>query len=356
MSGPIRSLSVALATALVALTACGSDDSAEPATTPPAADAAAGTTTEPAAAPATAASPESSVTDAAAFPVTIEHKYGSTTIDAEPVRVVALGVTDQDPLLALGVTPVAVVDWRGSAVHPWNAELLAGAGAVGLEDPAAGIDFETIAASEPDLIVSLWSGITESDYATLSEIAPTVAQSADYPDYGAPWDVNTRTIGLATGRTDEAEVLIDEVEALIDETSDAHPELADRSITIAADFADGSLYITEPDDARYDVLAALGMDTAPESLRGIDTLSFEQVDQLNALDAVFWITLADATIATDPVYTAQPIHTEGRDIFPTTESQLGLALTFSTVLSIPYLLEHLVPLLAAAVDGDPATS
>jgi len=47
---------------------------------------------------------------------------------------------------------------------------------------------------------------------------------------------------------------------------------------------------------------------------------------------------------------------EGRDIF-----FIGLgdtlygSLSFSTVLSLPYAVEHLGPQLAAAVDGDPAT-
>jgi ABC-type Fe3+-hydroxamate transport system substrate-binding protein len=46
--------------------------------------------------------------DSAAFPVTIEHKYGETTIEAAPERVVSVGFADQDPLLALGIVPVAI--------------------------------------------------------------------------------------------------------------------------------------------------------------------------------------------------------------------------------------------------------
>lgn len=336
-----RFLALTLVACVAAASACGSDDSSADSTTPG---------EDGAVASETPAGAE------AGFPVSIEHKYGTTTIESEPARVVALGPTDQDPLLALGVVPVAVVDWRGTAVHPWNEDLLGDASPVGLEDPATAIDFEAIAATEPDLIVSLWSGITEEEYATLSEIAPTIAQSGDYPDYGTPWDVNTRVVGQATGRSAEAEALIADIEADIDTARQAYPELEGVSVTVASDFADGSLYLTPPDDARYDLLEALGMDTAPATLDGIETLSFEQVDQLNTVDVVFWITIPGATIESDPVYTAQPIHTEGRDIFPTDESELSLALTFGTVLSIPYTLEHLTPLLAAASDGDPTTN
>lgn len=37
----------------------------------------------------------------AAFPVTIEHKYGSTQVTEDPERVVTVGLTDHDAVLAL---------------------------------------------------------------------------------------------------------------------------------------------------------------------------------------------------------------------------------------------------------------
>ena len=56
---------------------------------------------------------EAAAAPADAFPVTIEHKYGETTIDAEPQRVVSIGFAEHDGLLALGVIPVGVRDWYG---------------------------------------------------------------------------------------------------------------------------------------------------------------------------------------------------------------------------------------------------
>ena len=49
----------------------------------------------------------------AAFPVTIKHKYGETTIEKAPERVVCVGLTDQDTLMALGVVPVGITYWFG---------------------------------------------------------------------------------------------------------------------------------------------------------------------------------------------------------------------------------------------------
>jgi iron complex transport system substrate-binding protein len=67
---------------------------------------------------ADAASEPTSTTsvDPDAFPVTIEHALGETTIEAEPTRVATLGWTDQDHVLALGVVPVGAtkITWGGN--------------------------------------------------------------------------------------------------------------------------------------------------------------------------------------------------------------------------------------------------
>lgn len=63
---------------------------------------------------------------AGAFPVTLEHKYGSTTIAEQPRKVVTLGLSDQDAVLALGVKPVGAVDWFKEQPYgkwPWAKDL-----------------------------------------------------------------------------------------------------------------------------------------------------------------------------------------------------------------------------------------
>lgn len=104
----------------------------------------------------------------AAFPVTIEHKYGSTTIVKTPERVVSVGYNDHDALLALGIVPVAVREWFGDqpfATWPWAEDELGNAEP---EVLATGeLDFERIAALQPDLIIGLYSGLTEDEYTTL---------------------------------------------------------------------------------------------------------------------------------------------------------------------------------------------
>lgn len=45
-----------------------------------------------------------------AFPVTVEHAFGSTTVDKAPERVVTVGYTDDQTALAFGVKPVGMTD------------------------------------------------------------------------------------------------------------------------------------------------------------------------------------------------------------------------------------------------------
>jgi hypothetical protein len=62
------------------------------------------------------------------------------------------------------------------------------------------------------LILALYEGLDQSEYDTLSKIAPTVAQSAQYDAFGAPWQDMTLTAGRALGRQQQAQELVIAVE------------------------------------------------------------------------------------------------------------------------------------------------
>ena len=49
----------------------------------------------------------------AAFPARVEHQFGTTTVPVEPQRIVVVGVTEQDTVLALGYKPIATTEWYG---------------------------------------------------------------------------------------------------------------------------------------------------------------------------------------------------------------------------------------------------
>lgn len=303
--------------------------------------------------------------DSSAFPVTIDHKYGSTTITAKPERIVTVGLTDHDALLALGIVPVGTTEWFGGypgSIWPWAQDEWA---ALGGEVPEAvggeSINLEKIASLQPDLILALYSGLKQEEYDLLTQIAPTVAQPADYVDYGIPWQELTLTAGKAVGQADAAQTLVDEVEARFAQVQADHPEFV--GATAVATMAWQGIYLYGPQDIRSRLLTALGF-VLPEGIAEITgstfggNLSMERADLLDT-DVIIWIDPQEAEGELGgPVYQALPVHTEGREVLLSSDDELAIggATSFVSVLSLPYLLDNLVPMLVAALDGDPATA
>jgi iron complex transport system substrate-binding protein len=369
--------------ALVGLTlvvaACGSDDSSSTADAA-ASDAATGETTadtvaatepadttsdtvaEPAATePSETTEDGSSGTDSATFPVTIEHKYGETTIEEEPRRVVSVGFAEHDTILALGVTPIAVRDWYGDqpfATWPWAQDELGDAEPEVL--PSTELNFEQIAALDPDLILGIGSGMTESDYATLAAIAPTIAQPDEYADYGTPWQMQVEITGAALGRSEEAAQVIADTEQLFTDARAEHPEFEGQTAAAAFTFEDQpGAYSSE--DPRSRVLTDLGFVIPPEfDERGADsfyfTVSQEELAELDT-DVVVWIVSSEAeyaAISAMPLRETMTAYTEGREVIA--DPLLSGAFSFSSPLSLQFVVDELVPELALAVDGDPQTA
>jgi iron complex transport system substrate-binding protein len=300
------------------------------------------------------------------FPVTIEHTFGTIEIPAEPQRIITIGFSEQDSVLALGVIPVAVREWFGkqpNAVWPWAQDELGDAEPEVLTMPFGELDFETIAALEPDLIIATHSGITAEEYETLSQIAPTVAQSGDYPDFGMSWQEQTRVIGRALGRLERAEELIAEVEAHIADAAEAHPEFDGATIAWASPSGDGQYWAVGTSTPPMQFLAALGF-RLPDELAGVigdldsAEISSEQLGLLDTDVLIVQVSSEDerSAIEEDPLYQQLDVASEGRTIFFVgQDNPIYRALSFSTVLSLPFAVDNLVPILAIAVDGDPDT-
>ncbi|NOK63327.1 MAG: ABC-type Fe3+-siderophore transport system, periplasmic iron-binding component [Chloroflexi bacterium AL-W] len=351
----LHRLMVALFAAVLMLTACGGQQSAENVPEPTEVPEAEAPESEVAEEP----SEESETTvSTEGFPRTIEHKYGSTTIEEVPERVVTVGLFEQDVLLALGIVPVGTTEYFGGypgAIWPWAQDELE---ALGGDVPdvvggADGINFEAITALNPDLILALYSGLTAEEYELLTQIVPTVAQPSEYVDYGVPWQELTVTVGQTVGQEAEAQELVDDLETRFVQIPEEHPEFVGATSVVATLF-DG-IYLYGPEDARGRLLTSLGFtlpdiaaEVAGDSFGG--NLSTERADLLD-LDVVIW--LADPAQADEvggPVYQSLPVHTEGREIFLSNDEPLGGATSFVSVLSLPYLLDELVPQLAEAVE------
>lgn len=110
-----------------------------------------------------------------AFPVTIEHVYGETTIESKPERVATVAWANHEVPLALGIVPVGFskASWGDdddNGILPWVEEKLDELGGEEpvLFDEADGIDYEAVADTNPDVILASYSGLTQEEYDTLS--------------------------------------------------------------------------------------------------------------------------------------------------------------------------------------------
>nr|WP_042183100.1 iron-siderophore ABC transporter substrate-binding protein [Kibdelosporangium sp. MJ126-NF4]CEL15355.1 ABC-type Fe3+-siderophore transport system, periplasmic iron-binding component [Kibdelosporangium sp. MJ126-NF4]CTQ95606.1 ABC-type Fe3+-siderophore transport system, periplasmic iron-binding component [Kibdelosporangium sp. MJ126-NF4] len=324
-----------LAACLLVLTACGS-----------------GSTTTP-----SAPQSGSGAAESGAFPVSIEHKYGSTTFKAEPKRIVLVGLMEQDALLALGVVPVATTEWlrkHEGAIAPWAAAKLGNAPKpTVLPNEGSGPEFEKIAALRPDAIIGLYSGLTQEQYDKLTKIAPTVAQPKEYPDYGIGWQEMTRKVGKVVGKSAQADKLVADSEALIAKARKDNPKFEQSTAVIATTWEGYFVYGSQ--DPRTRLLQSLGF-KSPEQLDKVIgdkfglSISKEQTEMLDQ-SVVIWLAgpQTKEALEKDPVYSSLKVAREKRDILIDEASDYGSAVSFISVLSLPFLLEKYVPQLAAAV-------
>jgi iron complex transport system substrate-binding protein len=290
------------------------------------------------------------------FPVRIEHKYGVTEIPSAPLKVVTLGLSDHDAVLALGIKPVGAIDWFGErpyGVWPWASPLWAG-----FEPEIVGnredYRYEKIIGLEPDLIISLYTGMKKEQYETLSKIAPTVAQSGKVADYAMTWEDMTMVTGRALGKEAQAKTLVDGINARFAAARQAHPEFAGKGVAVVDSFQPGQYAVFPPFDPKVKFMTALGFQVPPSIVTLVGNqnaamISSEQVDVLE-VDRLIWLCAdptAETRVKADQLYAKLKVASEGRALFvPYTTPPIGAAFSFNTVLSIPYALDNALPLLA----------
>lgn len=375
-----------MAVGVMALTACGSDaetagtsaaspavgsiEASSDATTqessladPSGQTASDGTTAGGAAADGAAAGGTTADRSAAAgvaFPVTIKNFFGDAVIEKAPKRVLTVSWQNQDVAIALGVQPIAISKqtYGGDAegLLPWVKEALGDSPMPELLDETNGLDFEAIVAAKPDVILAAYSGITDTDYATLSAIAPTLA----YPTapYATDWKETTTLIGEALGKSTEAAALIVDTESYVSDKGAEFPQLAGKTFAYMAFPTDTEINVYTPTDARVGLLAGLGLKVAPSvsefatgSTNYFEPISKEELDTITS-DILILLAGNEAeasSLLADPYIAAMPQVASGAVAVITGES-LVMAASAPSVISIPWSMDEYVPLLAAAAD------
>ncbi|MEK4665991.1 iron-siderophore ABC transporter substrate-binding protein [Niallia sp. FSL R7-0271] len=299
------------------------------------------------------------------YPITIKHALGEAVIEKKPERVVTIQWGNQDVALALGVVPAGfsaanfgVQD--DSGLLPWTAEKLEELNA---ENPNVfqdtdGLDFEAISDAKPDVILAAYSGITQEDYDTLSEIAPVVA----YPKaaWATTWREQVELNATGMGMKEEGEQLITDVEDMIKEKLTKYPQIEGKKVVWVNFSADdlSKLHLYTPVDSRVAFLKELGLDY-PDSVKDLITdpnsysleLSAENVEALNDADVIVGYGNDDLynAIKADPLLGNIPAVKRGSVAFIASDTPLVAAGT-PTPLSIEYTIDEYLELIGGAID------
>ncbi|WP_025134796.1 ABC transporter substrate-binding protein [Leucobacter sp. PH1c] len=302
--------------------------------------------------------------------VVIEHAHGSTTIPEKPKRIVALGWMSPDIVAALGTNPVGIEEVWGaddSGYQPWFSDYVMehyGETPEIIPNAQEGPNYEAIKALDPDLIIGLYSGLTDVEYQRLSEIAPTL------PYLTRPWDPSTweemtRTIGTAMSEDAKAEELISETEELVSSLAEDHPEFEDKTFVWGLTLTEGStdlgVYLNY--DPRVRITEELGfrstsaMDTFLSTAEGDNWYTGVSLERLGDVEADLFAAWAGSaeegtfTVENPVVSKWQPIANDAYVIYGDTAQ--ASAISAPTVLSLQYILPQYVSDLADALQGTP---
>lgn len=299
------------------------------------------------------------------FPITIDHAFGHTVIGQRPERVATVAWANHEVPLALGVVPVGFAaagfgDEDGDGLLPWVAARLDDlcADTPPLFDEGDGIDFEAVAATQPDVILAAYSGLSRSDYDTLSMIAPVVA----YP--ASPWSTDWRQMirlnAQGMGMAAQAETLIADLEARIAATAAAHPELSGKTAMFITHLDSTDLSVIRfysANDTRVQFFRDLGLGmpqsvtdaTLPGQFSGeVSAELIDQFDDVNIFVSYGSPELRDRLIA-DPLVARMPAVANGALVMLDNDA-VGTGAN-PTPLSIPWVLDDYADRLAKAAQA-----
>ncbi|WP_433332041.1 iron-siderophore ABC transporter substrate-binding protein [Spirillospora sp. CA-294931] len=294
------------------------------------------------------------------FPVTVDHAFGSTKISEAPKRVVTVGYTDDQAVLALGTKPVGMVDQYPNppgkspdinTQWPWVKDKWGDTRPeVVMSNGDSGPNFEKIAALRPDLIVAVYSEIDRAAYDKLSKIAPTVGRTkAEKEPFSAPWQDNAVHIARALGKESEGNRLVQAIQGKLDAARKAHPQFANQT-AVAVSWYKNSVAPFTTTDVRGRLISGIGFKGATEidKVAGgkfSTVLSPERIDLID-VDRVFVINdQADtAALKKFQLFTNLSAVKNGKVTYllDSEGPAIGAAMSQGTLLSLPYAIDEMV--------------
>ncbi|WIE72776.1 iron-siderophore ABC transporter substrate-binding protein [Curtobacterium sp. MCJR17_020] len=280
-----------------------------------------------------------------AFPVSITTGLGTTTIDSQPKRVVALGWGDAETALELGVQPVGASDWLafgGDGVGPWLKDAYTKSPKIiQTLEPS----YEDILKLNPDLILDVKSSGDKDRYDKLSAIAPTVAIPKGGENYLASTEQQTTMIAKALGKESEGKKLLSDLDDAYAAARKAHPDFEGKTAVVGAYSSEGfGAYAST--DSRSSFMKNLGF-TIPSAIdkeagKAFSvTLSDENLDLLDADLTLILPIYVDASKAeSDPLFQKVPSVEAGHYIV-FDDKDVSSAFSMGTTAAIEWALDKL---------------
>ncbi|WP_223843046.1 ABC transporter substrate-binding protein [Amycolatopsis methanolica] len=290
--------------------------------------------------------------DASAFPVSITHKFGTTTIEKAPQRVVVIGTStdDLDAAVALGVTPVAFFNKSGMDGVPSWLEGKVGPAKTQIVNAASGVNAEQVGALTPDLILATADYGLEEEYANLSKIAPTIGYATEWGSQS--WQEHLDVVARALGKTADAKQVETNTQGAIDQLKAQYPNAVGKTFTASVGNTAGKMFtLVSQKDFAVQLVESLGLKLSPTVTDAAQTdagsptgsLTPEQYDKLAADLVIVAYTSPDYQTAFEGNQLVAPIKAGN---YLVVDMETISALRAPTVLDIPWVLEKLKPGLA----------
>ncbi|MEM1281816.1 MAG: iron-siderophore ABC transporter substrate-binding protein, partial [Cyanobacteria bacterium P01_H01_bin.152] len=230
-------------------------------------------------------SPDQSIASAAHDLKRIKHAFGETEVPANPTRVIALGYTTVEAMVAHGVQPIGVP----SGVIDELSHLSLDQETVSEIGAPNQPNLEKMTVLKPDLILTS-KYRTGDGYGQLAQIAPTVVLDIDS---NAEWKELTRLCGDALGKSTATEALTATYAAKLQQVKD---QLSPKPRASIVSIFPGRIGASGTETFAGSVLADAGIARPPSQAQaqGPQNVSLESLDLLDG-DVIFIMVLQGDT-------------------------------------------------------------
>ncbi|MEM7061881.1 MAG: iron-siderophore ABC transporter substrate-binding protein [Cyanobacteria bacterium P01_B01_bin.77] len=210
----------------------------------------------------------------------IKHAFGETEVPTNPTRVIVLGYTTVEAVIAHGVQPIGAPDGVVSSLSHLSLDNDITADIGSPTQPS----LETIVALKPDLILTSKYRLGDG-YDQLAQIAPTVVLDID-DDH--QWKELTRLCGEALGKQAETQRLATVYETKLQTVKDKISQTAKQPQVSIVSILPGMIRAAGTETFAGSVLADAGIARPPSQTQaqGPQNISLESLDLLDG-DVIF---------------------------------------------------------------------